>query len=73
MATLIQDTAYPQLTAGNGSGYGPDSATGQRDALLARYGSHIAVNPDLSRALVSWQSNRAEIFNHTLPMRAGRA
>ena len=59
MATLTQDAVHPQFTAGNGSGYRPGNATGQRDALLARYGSRIAVNPDLSRALVSWQSNRA--------------
>ena len=32
--------------------------TRHRDRLLARFGDRIAVNPDLSRALVSWQSNR---------------
>ena len=32
--------------------------TCQRDRLLARFADRISVNPDLSRALVSWQSNR---------------
>lgn len=33
--------------------------TRQRDALMERFADRISVNPDLSRALVSWQSNRA--------------
>ena len=37
----------------------PPAPTAQRDKLLARFAGRIAVNPDLSRALVSWQSNRA--------------
>ncbi len=32
--------------------------TRQRDKLLARFGDRITVNPDLSRALVSWQLNK---------------
>ena len=32
--------------------------TRQRDALLERFADRISVNPDLSRSLVSWQSNR---------------
>ena len=32
--------------------------TRQRDQLLARFADRISVNPRLSRALVSWQSNR---------------
>ncbi len=32
--------------------------TQQRDQLLARFGDRIVVNPNLSRSLVSWQSNR---------------
>ena len=32
--------------------------TCQRDALMERFADRISVNPDLSRALVSWQSNR---------------
>lgn len=40
--------------------YVPDGGhdTRHRDRLLARFGDRIAVNPHLSRALVSWQSNR---------------
>lgn len=34
------------------------ATTRQRDQLLARFSDRIAVNPDLSRSLVSWQSNR---------------
>ena len=30
----------------------------QRDKLLARFADRIAANPDLSRSLVSWQSNK---------------
>jgi len=37
----------------------PPAPTAQRDKLLARFAGRIAVNPDLSRSLVSWQSNRA--------------
>ena len=34
------------------------SSTRERDALLRRFGDRIAVNHDLTRALVSWQSNK---------------
>ena len=37
---------------------GSSAATRRRDELLARFADRIAVNPDLSRSLVSWQSNR---------------
>ena len=43
-------TSSPTLTAAG--------ETRQRDQLLARFADRISVNPDLSRALVSWQSNR---------------
>ena len=33
-------------------------ATRERDALLRRFGDRIAVNHDLTRSLVSWQSNK---------------
>ena len=56
MATLTDTARYPLFAAGDESG--PDDATRQRDALLARFGDRIAVNRDLSRRLVSWQSNR---------------
>ena len=36
-----------------------DDYTRHRDKLLVRFGDRIVVNPDLSRSLVSWQSNRA--------------
>ena len=45
-------------------GFPVDGATGshtetrQRDKLLARFDDRIAVNPDLSRQVVSWQSNK---------------
>ena len=32
--------------------------TRQRDKLLANFANRIIVNPDLSRSLVSWQSNK---------------
>ena len=48
--TTLTKTPLPLPLAGG--------VTSQRDALLARYGDRIAVNPDLSRSLVSWQSNR---------------
>ena len=57
MATLTRNALHFQLAAG-ASGYSTDSVTIQRDALLARYRDRIVVNPALSRALVSWQSNR---------------
>ena len=37
---------------------GSSAATRRRDQLLARFADRIAVNPDLSRSLVSWQSNK---------------
>ena len=52
MAALTDIADYPQFAAGD------NDATRQRDALLARFGDRITVNRDLSRRLVSWQSNR---------------
>ena len=44
------------------SRWGALNATGgetrRRDALLRRFGNRMSVNPDLTRALVSWQSNK---------------
>ena len=41
------------------SGFARDhKETHHRDELLRRFADRIAVNPDLSRSLVSWQSNR---------------
>ena len=41
------------------SSFAPDhKETHHRDELLRRFADRIAVNPDLSRSLVSWQSNR---------------
>ena len=34
------------------------AAASERDALLRRFGDRIAVNHDLTRSLVSWQSNK---------------
>ena len=53
MATLTKTAARPLLA--NSDEY---NGTFQRDVLLARFGDRISVNPDLSRQLVSWQSNR---------------
>ena len=52
MAALTDIADYPQFSTGG------NDATRQRDALLARFGDRITVNRDLSRRLVSWQSNR---------------
>ncbi len=53
MATLTNATGYPLLATTD-----EYNGTFQRDVLLARFGDRISVNPDLSRQLVSWQSNR---------------
>ena len=53
MATLTNVTAY-SLSATTRERHD----TFQRDALLARFGDRISINRDLSRQLVSWQSNR---------------
>ena len=61
MTTLPFDViAEPgQLPGPRANGYvGNCSAMSHRDALLARFADRITVNPDLSRSLVSWQSNR---------------
>ena len=54
--TIRGNRAFPEF-ATNGS---PTSSatTRRRDGLLARFADRIVVNPDLSRSLVSWQSNR---------------
>ena len=46
----------PEFSA-NGTA-NPGAMTRRRDQLLARFADRIAVNPDLSRSLVSWQSNK---------------
>ena len=53
-------TFLPKIDAPPTGLAGADSGTSavQRDKLLARFADRISVNPQLSRALVSWQSNR---------------
>ena len=53
MATLTNAAVYPILAT-----TGEYIGALHRDALLARFGDRISVNRDLSRQLVSWQSNR---------------
>ena len=43
--------------SGNGSA-GNGASAYQRDKLLSRFADRIAVNPNLSRAVVSWQTNK---------------
>ncbi len=46
----------PEFSANDSAGN--NAAMYQRDKLLARFADRITVNPDLSRSLVSWQSNK---------------
>ncbi len=48
--------SLPEFSANGSAGDAVD--TYQRGKLLARFADRITVNPDLSRSLVSWQSNR---------------
>ena len=60
MTSLLDTTrgrhALPEFST-NGT-VGSSATTRRRDELLARFADRIAVNPDLSRSLVSWQSNK---------------
>ena len=55
---VLTEIGGPQRAPAAFSGEDPESTTVQRDKLLARFADRISVNPHLSRALVSWQSNR---------------
>ena len=49
-------TLFPTTIAVGSTEAGGETC--QRDKLLARFADRVVVNPDLSRSLVSWQSNK---------------
>ena len=60
MATVrdVPDSALSPLNGDATRLNGVSGATRERDALLHRFGDRITVNHDLTRPLVSWQSNK---------------
>ena len=57
-ANEVPDSALSLLNGDAAQLNGGLSATFERDALLCRFADRIVVNPDLTRPLVSWQSNK---------------
>ena len=57
--TEVRTTGRPAPSLATGGLNGPRPTFGARAALLSRFADRIVVNPDLTRALVSWQSNKA--------------
>ena len=58
VSTKINDRGQTGAMFSGDDSAASGSASVQRDELLARFADRISVNPNLSRALVSWQSNR---------------